>query len=660
MQGLAGYACVWEGIVRDGPEWVEIVTWNDYNEDTNLMHYRWMRQYDKFAFNRDGSFLDATAYFVQWYKAGRAPAITQDKLYFAHRSRARWLTKAWDAKSAQWVDTAEGTQAKFDQFHDDVQDNVYATTFLTAPAELTIQIGGGQAQTFAMPAGVAHAQVPLAGGVAHFTVRRGGATLIDTVGRRRIIDEATITKENSPNQGDRMYGRIWAGAAAAAAGAGKAIRIEAEDAKLAPNAAVVTVGGARGVATKAEHDSGFTAELHGLTTGMYAVRVIYSNAGPDDARLTLTSDGPPRAKDDDHYYIPVFLPPTGEGKFATASFFWTLYDTSTFLKLAYEFGLDNWDPKNRHAEWDDQGTAVIDAIELVRVETPQPAPPPAGTLPEVVSIPGGEFTMGSAAAPSGAADESPAHKVKLSPFAMGRFEVTNDEYERFDPTHRKYRDGYSWRGREPVIYVSWAEAVRYCNWLSGQAGLAPAYEEQEVAAAGDPKQKEKQWVLKAGAEGFRLPTEAEWEYVARGRDEGRVYPWGNDKPRPRVHGNFEGPAALSTDAHTLSQEAQGTMVVGSYPAGASRDGVMDLAGNVAEWCTYAAGAAATADAVAVDPCNQAPSHSRVIRGGSWGYYNFSQRAADREFNNPRYPGYIYIGFRLAIGQAGLKKLPAAK
>jgi formylglycine-generating enzyme required for sulfatase activity len=659
MQGLAGYAGVWEGIVRDGPEWVEIVTWNDYNEDTNLMHYRWQRQYEKFAYNRDGSYLDATGYFAQWYKAARAPAITQDKLYFAHRSRSCWLTRAWDAKAGRWVDTAMGTQAQFDQFHDDVQDNVYATTFLTAPAELTIQIGAAAPRTFAMPAGVAHAQVPLAGGVVHFTVRRGGAAIIDTVGRRRIIDEGTITKENSPYQGQRMFGRIWAGAAAA----GKPMRIEAEDAKLAPNAAVVTVSGVRGVATRADHDSGFTAALRGLTTGMYAVRVIYSNPGPDDARLTLTSDGPPRAKDDDRYYIPVYQPPTGEGKFATASFFWTLYDTSTFLKLAYELGLDNWDPKSRHTEWDDQGAAVIDAIELVRVEQPQPPPPVggAGALPEMVPISGGDFVMGSGTAQRGGApDELPAHKVKLSPFAMGRFEVTNDEYERFDPTHRKYRDGYSWRGREPVIYVSWVDAVRYCNWLSRQAGLAPAYEEQEVAAAAEPQRKEKQWVLRAAAEGFRLPTEAEWEYVAGGRGEGRAYPWGNDKPQPKVHGNFEGPAALSTDPRTLSQEAQGTMVVGSYPAGASRDGVMDQAGNVAEWCSDWYHPYASGDTPPANPCNQTPSHSRVIRGGSWGYYNFSQRVADREFNNPRYPGYIYVGFRLAIGEAGLRKLPVAK
>ena len=102
-----------------------------------------------------------------------------------------------------------------------------------------------------------------------------------------------------------------------------------------------------------------------------------------------------------------------------------------------------------------------------------------------------------------------------------------------------------------------------------------------------------------------------------------------------------------------SQEAQGVVVVGSFPAGASRDGVMDLAGNVAEWCSdwyqlY------TADPQ-TDPWKRGRSH-RVIRGGSWGYYGYSQRARDREFNSQVYPGYIYVGFRVALPESGCKEL----
>jgi formylglycine-generating enzyme required for sulfatase activity len=96
------------------------------------------------------------------------------------------------------------------------------------------------------------------------------------------------------------------------------------------------------------------------------------------------------------------------------------------------------------------------------------------------------------------------------------------------------------------------------------------------------------------------------------------------------------------------------MVVGTYPAGASRDGVMDLAGNVCEWCSdwlepYAADAAK-------DPLGTTPGNYRAIRGSSWGYYGHPPEVVDREYNNPKYPGYVYIGLRLVVPEAGWEKL----
>ena len=258
---------------------------------------------------------------------------------------------------------------------------------------------------------------------------------------------------------------------------------------------------------------------------------------------------------------------------------------------------------------------------------------------DMITIPGGTFTMGD---DRGEPDEAPAHEVTLSPFAMARHELTNEEYERFDPTHRQYRDGFSWRDHEPVVYVSWRDIALYCNWLSKENGLQSVYDEKTFA-------------IDLEADGFRMPTEAEWEYVATGRGEGRTYPWGSEEPRPGVHGNFVGSAAVTDiDPRLRSSVAHGAMVVGSYPAGAGRDGVMDLAGNVGEWCadTYQPypGESRT------NPFEQRPSHSRAMRGGTWDYYNHSQRARDREFNSEGYPGFCYVGARLVVSAKGHDKL----
>ena len=216
--------------------------------------------------------------------------------------------------------------------------------------------------------------------------------------------------------------------------------------------------------------------------------------------------------------------------------------------------------------------------------------------------------------------------------------MTNAEYERFFPEHRERRDSFSWRDRDPVIYVSWTDAARYCNRLSAEKGLKPAYDEQS-------------WQLIPDADGFRLPSEAQWEYVATGRGAHRRYPWG-DEPPARKHANLP-PDPLGLDPYTRSGAGSGTTPAGSFPAGASRDGVLDLAGNVSEWCTdtYLDERPRSGR----NPVETGASPYRSIRGSSFGYYNSDAENTAREFNHPGYPGYIYIGFRVALPEAGLKK-----
>jgi len=620
MQGLRGYAAIWEGIIRDNADWTEIVTWNDYNEDTNLMHYKWKLDWDKATYNRDGSYLDATAYYVSWFKAGAPPPIAQDKVFFAYRDRSRWLVKAWDAEKKAWHIHTMG-KWPFTQIHDDVRDCVYFTAFLTAPAELGVTVGR-QTKTFEMSAGVTHGEVPMAAGVPQFVLRRGRKAVLDVVGRRSIIGEET--PENSLLEPGHPQSRIWAGMAVA----GAARRLVPEAATLAGGAMLQ-----KGISIPTRAGASATWPLADIKTGMFNLRFAYTNPNAYDRRLTLYSDGVERQDPQEKYRIPLWLPPTGKGKWATATLMWTLYDKATCLKLEC---VQKTDAK---PGWNDTADVTIGAIDLVAAE-PMAFPTPAPSVfPDLVRIPGGTFTMGGKAGTE--ANESPAHKVTLSTFYLARCEVTNAEFERFMPEHRQWRDGFSWRDREPVVYVDWREAARYCNWLSRQAGLSPAYDE-------------KTWAADRRADSFRLPTEAEWEYVATGRGEGREYPWGNAVPRPMVHGNFTGAAALDPPTLMRSQEAQGTAVVGSFPQGASRDGILDLAGNVAEWCGdwYQL---CPADAQ-TDPLEVRESHSRCIRGGSWGYYGHSQRSRHREFNSPVYMGYIYIGFRVALPQAGFQKL----
>ena len=111
--------------------------------------------------------------------------------------------------------------------------------------------------------------------------------------------------------------------------------------------------------------------------------------------------------------------------------------------------------------------------------------------PEMVRLPGGSFRMGDIQG-AGNSDERPVHDVTIAAFAMGRYEVSFDEYDRFaDATGRQRPNDRGWgRGRRPVINVSWKDATAYTGWLSQQTGYD-----------------------------YRLPSEAEWEYAARAGSE---------------------------------------------------------------------------------------------------------------------------------------------
>ncbi len=583
FRGMRGYAALWDGIIKDNADWVELVTWNDFGEDSHLAPADGgAHGIDMSRVNHDESYLDVTSYYSAWFKSGKQPAISQEKLFYVYRERSKWLTAAFDPKTKSWTQLP-------DQIHDDVEDNIYASAFLKEPAELTVQ-SGKERKTFQLKPGISHVEMPFHPGVPLFTLKRDGKVVAEFSGRQEIIEEATW--ENSSLRW-RASNRTWSGAWCL----GEARRLTAESATLLGDAKIVDAEGRKAVTIPARVGGGIEFPADKTLTGPMNIRLSYRNPGPL-CRLTLTA-GAGKGRPSNSF--PVLLPPTSNER-AIISFLWTPPVSGEGVRIEHREG--------------DKGEATIDYMEIVPSAPTMATTTTATKDLAMVKVPGGTFSMGSK---EGAPDEAPVHPVTVTPFRMGTYEVTNAEYERFKPEHRKYRDEYSWRDADPVIYVSWQQAARYCNWLSAQAGLPAAYDE-------------KTWAVTLRT-GYRLPTEAEWEYAASGRGEGRIYPWGNEPP----------------DKTRCNANSSGATAVGSYPTGASRDGIMDMAGNVSEWCTdmyhpYSANPV-------TDPCPLMPGAYRAIRGGSWGYYNQSQRVADREFNSQVYPGYYYIGFRVVLPAA---------
>jgi formylglycine-generating enzyme required for sulfatase activity len=230
----------------------------------------------------------------------------------------------------------------------------------------------------------------------------------------------------------------------------------------------------------------------------------------------------------------------------------------------------------------------------------------------MVLIPAGEFVMGSDA-PDAGPDEQPLTPVTLSEFYMSRYPVTNAQYEQFDRSHRQKRMNGA-GDDHPVVYVTSLEAVKYCQWLEKKDG-----------------------------KNYRLPTEAEWEYAARGTD-GRKYPWGN-------HDRREGFANFADASTTFPwrdpQVRDGypeTSPVRAFPAGASFFGLEDMAGNVGEWCldSYQA----LPGVPKRNPRGLASGSRRVYRGGSWKSRFSNLRATARASNSATY-SCNDVGFRIA-------------
>ena len=230
---------------------------------------------------------------------------------------------------------------------------------------------------------------------------------------------------------------------------------------------------------------------------------------------------------------------------------------------------------------------------------------------EMLFVPSGNFPMGSEASDA-APNERPVTSVTLSRFYISRHPITNAQYEFFDPTHaRKRAPGAG--DRHPVVYVSSAEAVKFCQWL----------------ATRDRRK-------------YRLPSEAEWEYAARGGD-GRKYPWGSQEGRGDLANFADRNTSFAWSDRAIDDGFAESSPVGSFPIGASPCGAEDMAGNVWEWCgdfleSYR-GAPKT------NPRGAKNGAKRIYRGGSWKSRFHSLRATTRGANVPNY-ACNDLGFRI--------------
>jgi formylglycine-generating enzyme required for sulfatase activity len=240
----------------------------------------------------------------------------------------------------------------------------------------------------------------------------------------------------------------------------------------------------------------------------------------------------------------------------------------------------------------------------------QPKPARGIQRMDFIKIPDGVLLMGD----TRLRDAAPPHKLALRAFAIGKYPVTNAEYAEFIAA-RGYETeaywtamGWKWmrgrigqqaapafwneprlnQARYPVVGVSWYEAVAFCNWLSARDNAR-----------------------------YRLPSEAEWEYAARGANHARNFPWGENFERGR--------------ANTAEAGFGGTTPVSHFPTGVSPFGVWDMAGNVFEW-TLSKWGSSWQELEFVYPYraedgreNMEGSGARVMRGGSW--FTLSQEAS---------------------------------
>jgi formylglycine-generating enzyme required for sulfatase activity len=233
---------------------------------------------------------------------------------------------------------------------------------------------------------------------------------------------------------------------------------------------------------------------------------------------------------------------------------------------------------------------------------------------EMVPVPAGRFAMGST---SGKEDEAPVREIAIDAFLMDRYEVTQAAYAGFEDINGSHFQAPDL----PVEMVRWDDAALYCNWRSKEEGLDPCYDEKTFAC-------------NFAANGYRLPTEAEWEYACRAGTTAD-YSFGPDSRELAQYAWFADNADKQT--HPVGQKKPNAW------------GLYDMYGNVAEWCNDVYAKDAYQEGPAENPRGPKDGPRRVLRGGAWNSRADDCRSAARAGQTPGSEDACFhrdmIGFR---------------
>jgi formylglycine-generating enzyme len=281
---------------------------------------------------------------------------------------------------------------------------------------------------------------------------------------------------------------------------------------------------------------------------------------------------------------------------------------------------------------------------------------PATTPDGMALIPAGSFTMGNSIGDSDVMFANPTN-IYVSAFYMDTNLVSSNQWATVSAYATSH--GYSFSfpgmgkaGNQPVQMVTWYDVVKWSNARSQQVGLTPVYYTdagmmQVYTNGGNGTTVYANWT----ANGYRLPTEAEWEKAARGGLSGHRFPWGDTISESQA--NYNGNTNISYDLGPTGfnpignypATTPGTSPVGSFPANGY--GLYDMAGNLLEWCWDWYGTP-YGQPTTNNPTGPATGSERVLRGGGWTFEATLARCADRYYDVP-FTAQNYIGFRCVRG-----------